>query len=269
MINYQPLNLVNEWKLFIYNVKFIWKSLRRPWLGQRINSDTYRFLLVLSWLVVPSCIIFLMPFRYWGIVTSEENAYYIFSVHIVVRIFFHFFLLGRKLQDWGIPQCVVLLPIIGCIWGTYELGYPLTFDVNHPFIKPSSTKETILNVPQYMEWMSCFTVAGIFIPDNKNMNRFGKTPEKEIILLGRRFNALKTVIRIEPLEFIRSGLLFLKKSMNFRGRSSTEELGSFGGFVIAIQWFVSAMWYGGQFADPNRFVTICELVHILLFIRKR
>lgn len=67
----------------------------------------------------------------------------------------------------------------------------------------------------------------------------------------------------KSFKFIQSGLLFLKKSLNFSGRTSAEELGGFGGFIIAIQWFVSAMWYGGQYANTNTFVTVCEWLHII------
>ena len=266
MINYQPIDWGNEWKLFVYNFKVFWSGLRRPLLGQRINKDTYRFLVFFSFLLLQSSIIFFIPFTYFEILARGDSIYCIYIIHMIVRVFFQPLLLGRRLQDWGIPKSIVLLILSGCIWGTYEMGYTMTFDINHPFIDLSSTKETILDLPQYVDWMSCLVLVAIFIPDNKKFNRFGDFPKQGVIFFRWRFNEWKTVIYISPLKFIQSGLLFLKKSLNFSGRTSAEELGGFGGFIIAIQWFVSAMWYGGQYANTNTFVTVCEWLHIIFFI---
>ncbi len=52
MINYQPIDWGNEWKLFVYNFKVFWSGLRRPLLGQRINKDTYRFLVFFFFSVI-------------------------------------------------------------------------------------------------------------------------------------------------------------------------------------------------------------------------
>lgn len=118
MINYQPIDWGNEWKLFVYNFKVFWSGLRRPLLGQRINKDTYRFLVFFSFLLLPSSIIFFIPFTYFEILARGDSIYCIYIIHMIVRVFFQPLLLGRRLQDWGIPKSIVLLILSGCIWGT-------------------------------------------------------------------------------------------------------------------------------------------------------
>ena len=277
MINYQPLNLVNEWKLFIYNVKFIWKSLRKPLLGRRINRDTYDFLFFFSWFSLPGTLLFISPFIRYDIFSREACLYFAFVVHVIVRIF-GLLLLGRRLQDWGIPQTVVLLLLGGGIWGTHYLGYPLLFDVDKPFTQ-AGLKGIILNLPQYMQWMAVLGIVGCLIPNNHKSNRFGEPPGWGIILFGRRVSSVNNryVFSYNPIkdldgfkEFLSINAynlyLFFKRALDFRGRSSCEDFFMVGMGILIFQGVFSAHLYLQDWDNIELLVEICMGLHVLLFI---
>ena len=153
MFNYQPLHIRSEWSLFIYNLRLLWRRRKILLLGQRINRETYAFSVAFSFAGLPLSLMFFSPLIRFGIVTRVEAIYGMYALHLVIYLFV-LFVLGRRLQEWGIPQWCVLLVFGGCAWGSYYMGYPMTFDISNPFAvaRGSAGNSAILNLPQYMEW---------------------------------------------------------------------------------------------------------------------
>lgn len=280
VLNYQPLNWADEWKLFVYNIKTIWSCRNTPMIGTRINRATYVLCLFFFLGAFPLSFLFISPFIRFDIVSRDIALYWVFFIHMIALVCCCF-LLGRRLQDWGIPQSVVLLIIGVCVWITYEMGDPLLFDFSHPttLVRGKAGYTVALDLPQYVTWMEVVYFLVCLLPDNRKDNRFGKPIEPGIILFGRCVSnpMEKSIlsyqviydfddIKREVLKIFYGGKILLTESLNFRGRSSGEELGIVGVVILGVQFISSIYWYSGRFEKLDSFVVICMILHILLFI---
>lgn len=278
MSRYQPLNWVNEWKLLIYNIKVLGCMCVKPMLNQRINQDTYGFLLFLSWGFRQSSLLFISPFIRYEVFSRDLCMYFAFAIHVWICVF-GLFILGRRLQDWGIPWTLVLLLLGGCLWGTYHLGYPMFFNINNPFIRVSSYKGIFLDIPQYMEWVAGLCLLGCFIPDNKRKNRFGEPLGWGIILWGKQisnkdnsrmfqYNPIKDLdeLKIVLIACGQSIRALFSRALDFKGRSSYDEFAIAGLIMLILQWISATFWYTGHFVDVDIYISTCMVLHILFLI---
>ncbi len=277
MFNYQPLHIRSEWSLFIYNLKLLWRRRKIPLLGQRINRETYAFCEAFSWAGLLLSLFFFSPFICLGIITRVEAIYGMYALHLVIYLF-ALFVLGRRLQEWGIPQECVLLIFGVCAWGTYHMGYPMFFDINDPFAvaRGSAGNSVVLNLPQYMEWTFFFTFIGFFIPNCKKKNKFGEAPKKGIILFGKCVSDVdianqKYIEDLDEIKFIlsmsiKSGRSFLVNTLNFRGRTAYDDFGIIGLIMLGCQGIAAMSWYTGHSLNIDDPFFVCMVLHIVFFI---
>lgn len=233
--------LLNEIKLFSYNLRFIFKAIKEKMLNKRINQETYLFLLMGLVAEVVTFNIYLECIE--AFVVISYSIFFKISFLFYLSIFIQLLVIWKKrLQDTTLLNYCRLL-----ILSSLLLGGLKTFGHSFLFLIGKS-KVTFFYEPMYIIAIVIASIGISFFPSEKKENEYGSYISEGIVLFNRliSYKRPKEMIQDESmLMAMREAVLkTIVNWSNFRGRTNRIEYNLslvFYGFILCVLKNLSAL----------------------------